>query len=335
MDDCRSVGPEMKVFITGATGFIGGHLVRRLAGTGHEMRCLVRDTSLTDDTERHGAELYIGDVTDRSLLVEGMSGCDCLVHLANVYSMWERDRSVYRSVNVEGTRNVMESALEAGLSKAVHVSTAGVFGKAIDAPFNETSEVGPRRFSEYTRTKYEGDLIAWDLFERKRLPLVVIYPGAVLGLGDTKPTGRYIEDMAARSMPVRVYDNVVMTYVHVRDVAEAIVRVVERDDTIGEKYLIGNSRLSFRELNEIISDVSGAPPPAICLPGFLVTLTARILTSLSAVTGRPPPWGMSVDQANMAREGFIFDGSKAEKSLGIRYTPIRTAVEEALRAGGS
>lgn len=325
----------MKVFITGATGFIGGHLVRRLAGTEHEVRCLVRDTSLTDDIERHGAEFCIGDVSDRSRLVEGMSGCECVVHLANVYSMWERDRSVYRSVNVEGTLNVMESALEAGISKAVHVSTAGVFGKPTDSPFNEMSSVGPRRFSEYTQTKYEGDLIAWDLFERRGLPLVVIYPGAVLGPGDTKPTGRYIKDMAARRMPVRVYDNVVMTYVHVRDVAEAIVRVLERNGTVGEKYLIGDSRLSFRELNEIVSDVSGAPPPAICLPGFLVTLTARILTSLSAVTGRPPAWGMSVDQANMAREGFIFDGSKAEKSLGIRYTPIRVAVEEALSAGAS
>ncbi len=325
----------MKVFITGATGFIGGHLVRRLAGTEHEMRCLVRDTSLTDDIERHGAEFCIGDVSDRSRLVGGMSGCEYLVHLANVYSMWERDRSVYRSVNVEGTLNVMESALEAGISKAVHVSTAGVFGKPTDSPFNEMSSVGPRRFSEYTQTKYEGDLIAWDLFERRGLPLVVIYPGAVLGPGDTKPTGRYIKDMAARRMPVRVYDNVVMTYVHVRDVAEAIVRVLERNGTVGEKYLIGDSRLSFRELNEIVSDVSGAPPPAICLPGFLVTLTSRILTSMSAVTGRPPAWGMSVDQANMAREGFIFDGSKAEKSLGIRYTPIRVAVEEALSTGAS
>ena len=235
-------------------------------------------------------------------------------------------------MNVEGTRNVMESALEAGVSKVVHVSTAGVYGKPSDSPFTEGSEVGPRRFSEYTRTKYEGDLIAWGLFEKKGLPLVVLYPGAVLGPGDTKPTGRYIEDMAARRMPITVYRDVVMTYVHVRDVAEAIVRAAESKDTIGEKFLIGNFRLSFRELNEIISSVSGVALPAICLPDFLVALAARALTSLSAATRRSPPWGMSVDQANMAREGFAFDGSKAERKLGICYSPIRAAIEETLRS---
>jgi dihydroflavonol-4-reductase len=320
----------MKIFVTGATGFIGRHLIRRLSHTEHDVVCLVRRSSSTAVLREHGARLQVGDVTDKASFRAAMAGCDCVVNLANVYSMWEPDKSVFRSVNVGGTRNVMECALEAGVRKVVHVSTAGVYGRPADCPFDETSEVGPERFSLYTRTKYEGDLVAWDLFRTNGLPLVVLYPGAVLGPGDTKPTGKYIEDLAAGRMPVTVYEDVVMTYVYVLDVAEAIVLAVERENNIGEKYLVGKYELSFGELNKLVGDISGVRLPSVRLPGFLTLAAAALLTSLSAFTRRPPPWGMSLDQARMARHGFRFDGSKAEKELGLRYTPMREALEDAI-----
>ena len=320
----------MKIFITGATGFIGTHLVKRLAQTEHTLYCLVRKTSNIRELKEIGATLVTGDVTDKNSLLEGMEGCDWLLHLANVYSFWESNKQIYTEVNVEGTRNVMECALETGVSKVVHVSTAATYGKPADSPFVEESAVGSVRFSEYARTKYAGDQIAWELYEKKGLPLVVIYPGSVVGPGDSKASGKYISDLLRRRLPATVLPNSVLTVVYVMDVVEAIVSAAEKENNIGEKYLIGKHQLSVGESNEMISEISGVPLPKIRLPDSLAMFNAILLTALADLIKKPPLWGMSTDQIKTMREGFRFDGSKAERELGITYTPIRDALEETI-----
>jgi len=320
----------MKTFITGATGFIGTHLAERLAPTEHELCYLVRKTSDVSRLRKLGVTLITGDVTDKDSLLDGMKGCDWVINLANVYSFWEPNRQVYTDVNVGGTRNVMEAALETGVAKVVHMTTSVVYGKPAGDPFTEESAVGPIRFSEYAQTKYAGTLAAWELYEKKGLPLVMIYPGAVVGPDDPKPTGQYIMDLINRRLPAAVFQDSVLTFVHVRDVAEAIVRALEKGDNIGEKYLVGKHQLSFRELNQMISEVSGVPLPKIRLPDSLVMLNAALLTWLADLTKKPPMWGMSKDQMRTMKEGLRFDGRKAERELGITYTPIHVAIEEAI-----
>jgi dihydroflavonol-4-reductase len=322
----------MKIFITGATGFIGTHLVKRLVQTKHELYCLVRKTSNISELDKPGVTLITGDVTDKHSLLKGMKGCDWVVNLANIYSFWEPDNQVYKKVNVEGTRNVMESALETGISKVLHVSTVGIYGKPKDSPFTEESQVGPVRFSQYCQTKYEGDLVAWEFYEKKGLPLLMVYPGAVLGPGDPKATGRYIDDLIHRRLPARVFEDSVMTWVYVKDVAETIVRALEKQNNIGEKYLVGNNRLSFGKINQMISQLSGVSLPIFRLPDFLVTLNAFFLTMVADIIKKPPLWGMSRDQIWTMKEGFSFDGSKAVRELGITYTPIRQAIKEAIES---
>ena len=214
----------MKVFVTGGTGFIGTHLVQRLAQDGHELRCLVRKTSDVRLLEKVGATLITGDVTDNASMLEGMKGCDWVVNVAAVYETWVPDRRIYTDVNVHGTRNVMECVLEAGVSKVVHVSSSVIYGTPADCPFTEESPVGPVRFSEYAQSKYDGDLIAWELYEKKGLPLIMIYPAPVLGAGDPHASGQYIQNLIRGRMPVRVFTASILTWVHVRDVAETIVR---------------------------------------------------------------------------------------------------------------
>lgn len=320
----------MKTFITGATGFIGTHVVRRLAQTEHQLRCLVRKTSNIRELEELGAILITGDVTNKNSLLEGMKGCDWVFNLANVYSFWEPNKQIYADVNVIGTRNVMECALETGVSKVVHVSTAAIYGKPSDCPFTEEIPVGPVRFSEYARTKYAGELIAWEFYEKKELPLVMIYPVAVLGPGDPKASSQYIMNLIRRRLPARVLHDVIFTFVHVRDVAEAIVKAAEKENDIGEKYLVGKHQLSFGEINEMISEISGVPLPKIHLPDSLVMMNATLLTWLANLIKKPPVWGMSMDQIKTMKEGARIDGSKAERELGIAYTPIRVALQEAI-----
>jgi dihydroflavonol-4-reductase len=322
----------MKVFVTGATGFIGSHLVPRLLRDGHELRCLVRRPGAGRALEGQGAATVTGDVTDRGSIERALPGCDCLLHLANVYSFWERDRRLYAKVNVEGTRNVMECALAASIPRVVHVSSVVIYGRPADSPFTEESPLGPVRFSEYARTKHAGDRIAWELHERRGLPLVTILPGAVLGPGDTKPTGDYLRSLVRRHMPARVMEDSVLTFVHVRDVAEAIARVAARDDLSGARYLLGAERMRLRDVNRMVSRISGVPLPVLRMPGPMATAGAALLTWLADRIGQPPPWGMSRDQIRTMREGFAFDGSKAERELGFAYTPVRAAVQEMIAA---
>jgi len=320
----------MKIFITGGTGFIGTHLLERLAETEHQAHCLVRKNSNLVNIEKFDASYVIGDITDKQSLLEGMKGCDWAVNLANVYTMWEPDKQIYRKINVEGTKNVMEAALERGIAKVIHVSTNAIYGKPEEVPFTEESTVGPTRFSEYARSKYAGDLIAWELYEEEGLPLVVIYPGVVLGHGDPKASGTYINDLIHKRLPATAFNDSTLTYVYVKDVAEVILKALEKQNNIGEKYLVGKHCLTYREYNQLISEISGVPLPRMSFPNFFTLINATFTTGLASLTKKPPIWGLSLELARSNITGQVFDGSKAERELGITYTPIRVALEEAI-----
>jgi len=320
----------MKIFITGGTGFIGRYTTELLSKTNHQLKLLIRKTSDSSFLNKLNVIKVEGDLSDRKSLLAGMKDCDSVINIAGHYTFWERHKKIYSETNIEGTRNVMECAFESGIKKVVHVSTAGVFGKPAEDPFTEESQFGPVQFSEYFRTKYEGDRIAWDLYENKGLPLVVIYPVCVVGAGDTKASGRYIRDLINRRLPATVFKDRIFSFVCVKDVARAIVNALEKENNIGQKYLIGNYRYKWKEINRLISDVSGVPLPKIELPESLTMMNAYLLTALANLIKKPPVWGMSVDQMRTMREGFSVDGSKAERELGIQYTPIRIALKEAI-----
>jgi dihydroflavonol-4-reductase len=277
-----------------------------------------------------GVTLVTGDINDREAILKGMKGCKWLIHIAAAYSFWEPKKKIYRDINVEGTRTILECALAANVSKVVHVSTVAVFGNSMDNPITEDSEAGTARFSEYAQTKYEGDEIAWDLYEREGLPLVMIYPGAVLGAGDPKSSGKYIQDLIHGRMPVRAFEDVIFPWVYVGDVAEVIARALEKNNNIGEKYLVAGRNLTHGEINKMISQISRVPLPKIRLPGSLAMINAMFLTWLANLTKRPPLWGMAEDLIWTMKESVRVDGSKVERDLGITYTPIRVALEEAI-----
>ena len=317
----------MKIFITGGTGFIGRHTVELLTKTNHQLVLLTRNTSNTSFLSKlsnQNITIIKGDLTDKQSLVNGMKGCDTVINIAAQYTFWEPDKKIYSKVNIKGTQNVMECSLKSGIKKMVHISTAGVFGKPAEEPFKEETPAGPKQFSEYFRTKSEGDRIAWNLFEKKGLPLVVIYPVCVLGPGDPKASSNYIQNLINRRLPATVFKNEIFSFVCVKDVAQAIVNALEKENNIGEKYLVGNCRLKWKELNKLISETSGVPVPRINLPNVITMMNAYLLTGLANLIKKPPLWDMSVDQMKVMKTGFNVDGTKAEKELGINYIPIES-----------
>jgi dihydroflavonol-4-reductase len=320
----------MNTFITGGTGFIGRYTTELQGKSGHQIKLLVRKTSDTSVLGKTKFTKVEGDLSDKKSLLDGMEDCDAVINIAGHYTFWEPDKSIYSKVNIDGTKNVMECALESSIKKIVHVSTAGIYGKPEDEPFIEESKIGPVQYSEYFRTKYEAEKIVWDLFKKKGLPVVVIYPVCVLGAGDTKASGRYINDLINRKIPATIFNKHIFTFVYVKDVAQSIVSALEKENNIGEKYLIGNYRCTWKEINEMISKISGVPLPKIKLPDSITMMNAYFLTGLANLIKKPPLWGMALDQMKVMKAGFSVDGTKAEGELGIKYTPIRKALEEAI-----
>jgi len=320
----------MSIFITGGTGFIGRYTTELLSKTNHQLKILIRKTSEPSILNKPNITPVKGELRDRKTLLEGMKDCDSVINIAGHYTFWEPDKSIYSEVNIYGTKNVMECALESGIKKIVHISTAGIYGKPKEDPFAEESQIGPIQYSEYFRTKYEGDKIVWKLFEEKQLPVVVIYPVCVLGAGDIKASGRYINDLINRKLPATVFSKHTFSFVYVKDVATAIVNALEKENNIGQKYLIGNHRYKWEEINKMISEISGVPLPKFSLPDSITMMNAILLTGLANIIKKPPLWGMAIDQMKVMKAGFSVDGSKAERELGIKYTPIRVALEEAI-----
>ena len=317
----------MTYFITGATGFIGRTLVQRLAGTTHELRCLVRPTSRTAGLEGPRVEFVPGDLTNRDSLAEGMRGCQWVVNLANIYEFWHRDRRAFDAVNVEGTRNLLEAACAAGAAKVVHVSTVAAYGDA-SWPIDEQTPWGPHTPGDYARTKRIGEDVARAFRAEHGLPVVIVAPGGVMGPGDPKATNRLVRALTLGEMPALVFPDRPFPFVHVHDVAEAIVRALEKPGHEGEKYILAAGNPTFGEIARMVSEISGTKLPRWTMPGPAAAAAAYLATAAARLTGRPPAMDLAVEQVLMMKRGMRVDGSKAARELGFVYTPIRTAVEE-------
>jgi dihydroflavonol-4-reductase len=320
----------VNIFVTGATGFVGSHLIRRLLETEHQLTCLVRDSSDIDLFQGNNITLIYGDVRDRNSILKGIQNCQWVVHLAGVYSFWEPDPGIYHDVNVEGTRNVMECALKANVTKVVHLSTYGAFGIQTKCPFTEADAPNPIQSCRYSESKYLSDLILWELHASQGLPITVLHPANILGSGDDKATSLYIQNIINRKLPFRVLEDHSLSCVHVKDVVEAIILSLESRQSTGERYLLADSYFTFREFNEMISDISGISLPRMSLPDNIVIGIAMILTLISDILKIPPLYGLSKDQVSAMMSDARCTGQKAERELGIKYTPIKIALQEAI-----
>lgn len=218
-----------------------------------------------------------------------------------------------------------------GISKIVHISTQAVYGNAT-WPITEESVLGEYCLSQYAQTKREGDQITWQIARKKGLPLVMIYPGSVIGANDPKAAGRYLRNIALGRMPGQVVVNSPFPWVYVEDVCEAIVKALEKENNIGQKIFVSGCILTFGEINQLIAEIVGTKLPWLIMPDYVAMASARLLTWIANLIKKSPLLDLSVDQITLMKQGFITDGSKAIQELGLTYTPIRVALEQALNS---
>jgi dihydroflavonol-4-reductase len=317
--------------LTGATGFVGGALLRELLRRGWVVRALVRPTSDPRNLEGHGPglETIAGDLADRGSLRTAMEGCDTVFHVAARYSLWNlRPQEIYRD-NVEGTRNVLETAGDLGVPRIVHTSTVGVLGApAGGGPADETSWALPRDLrGHYKRTKWQAEEIARGLAS-KGLPVVIVNPASPVGPWDVKPTptGRIILDFLRGRMFASTRTG--LNLVPVEDVAVGHVLAAERGAP-GERYILGGENLTLTRIFDMLSEITGLSPPRVSIPPRFLLPMSVLAEAVSRVTRRPPliPW----EAVAMAQKHMYFESARARRELGFAPGDVKSALERAVR----
>jgi len=317
--------------LTGATGFLGNHLARLLLEEGRDLRLLVRETSdrrpLAALPRINGSTVngstVLGDLQDRDSLDRAVEGCDQLFHVAADYRLWSRDPGELRRSNVDGTRNMLEAAAQAGVKRIVYTSTVGT----LSLPGDESTPAGPQDLTgPYKKTKFEAEQIALD-FARGGAPVVIVNPTAPVGERDFKPTptGKIIQDFLDDRMPA--YLDTGLNLVDVRDVARGHLLAAQKGRP-GERYLLGARNMTLQEILETLSEITGKPAPKLKIPYAAAYAFSLLETGLAAVTGREPR--APLEAVRMARKKMYVHSDKAERELGYQPGPVEPALARAV-----
>ena len=318
----------MKVFVTGATGFIGASLVRVLLSEGDTVKALVRPDSDRRNLTGLDIELWQGDLRDRASLEKGLAGCDTLYHAAADYRLWTRKPADMYDINVGGTRNILEAALKCGLSRVVYTSSVGTLGNPGNGiPGNETTPVTlADMVGHYKKSKFLAEREAESFVERG-VPLVIVNPSTPVGALDIKPTptGKIIVDFLNRRMPA--YLDTGLNIIDVEDCARGHI-LAARHGRIGEKYVLGNENLTLRDIFAMLQEIARLPAPKVRLPYTPILLAAYVNEACSFLTGKEPLIPLAGVQ--MARKFMYFDSSKAVRELGLPQSPVIEALRKAV-----
>ena len=319
----------MKTLVTGATGFLGSHVARQLAGRGEQVRVLVRPASDTRAIDGLEAERFIGDLRDTASLERAMAGVTRVFHVAADYRLWAQNpQEIYES-NVTGTRNLLEAARRAGVEKFVYTSTVATIAvpRKDGLPDESTQSTVGEMIGHYKRSKFEAEQCAMRAAEAG-LPVVIVNPTTPVGPGDWKPTptGKIIVDFLNGRMPG--YVDTGLNFVPVEDCAAGHLLAAERG-RIGERYILGGRNLTLKEMLDMLAVISGLRSPRWKFPHALAYAAACVDTFVSGALGREPQ--IPLEGVRMARHKMFVDATKAARELGFSHGPIEGALERAVR----
>jgi len=318
-----------RFFVTGATGFVGGALVRRLRAAGHQVVAVVRDVARASALSAQGVDVRRGDITDRASLVEPMRGVDGVFHVAAWYRVGAsaRERRTANAINVEGTRNVLQVMRELRIPRGVYTSTLGVFGDTHGRLVDENHRRDGPWLTEYDRTKWAAHYQVALPAMRAGLPLVIVQPGLVYGPGDTSALHDSWVRYLKRSLPALVRGTE-YCWAHVEDVAAAHVLALERGRR-GASYIVAGPRHSMVEAFGIAERITGVPAPRTVLSPGVVRAIAGVMGVVERVVPVP---------AAFTREGLIVtagvtylgNNERARRELGYAPRELEAGLRETL-----
>jgi dihydroflavonol-4-reductase len=319
----------VRAFVTGGTGFIGGHLVRTLRARGDDVVALVRSPSKAGELRELGCELVEGDLRAVEALQRGCRGADAVFHVAADYRVGvpRKDRPAMYEANVRGTERVIDAAVEAGVGPIVYVSTIGAFGntrgKVVDESYRHP---GDRFLTSYEETKVLAHRVAEDRIARGA-PVVIVQPGGVYGPGDPSDVGGLIDRIRRGRLPAKVFPQTGFNWVHVDDVVDGILLAHDLG-RVGESYVLGGQRGTLGDMIDTVARASGRTPPRLTLPAWLVKTGIPFGPLVGRMTGTGPNLGESI----RAAEGVTYwaTDAKARRELGYSPRDLETGIRETL-----
>ncbi len=319
----------MKTLVTGASGFIGSTIVRKLLKTGMDVRVTVRRDTDTKNIDGLDVERVHGDIRDRDAIRKALKGCDSLYHVAAYFAHWSLNKNLFYDINVEGTKTILEEALSQGLEKVVYTSTSNTIGSHGAGNYVNEQAVfnGWKTGDHYAISKYLAEIEAKKVCD-KGLPLIIVNPTLVIGVRDIKPTpsGAMIVDIVNQDMPGFI--DGAINVIDVEDVASGHLLAAQKGK-IGHRYILGNENLSVGDFFKSVGEISGVKSPKLRLP-YPVALALGHLFELGArITKKPPV--VSASQVIIGNMGEHFDNSKAVNELGLPLTPIEKTIADTIQ----
>jgi dihydroflavonol-4-reductase len=324
------MGGGNTVFVTGASGFIGSAVARKLVEAGFSVRALVRTTSRRNHLTGLGLQLVEGDLLDRRAIRTAMNDCRYVFHVAADYRLWARDRREIFATNVAGTRAVMEEAMRVGVERVIYTSSVATLGLRSDGtPADEAVSLSDQEgIGAYKRSKIAAEHLVRALVAQKGLPAIIVNPSTPLGPGDLRPTptGRIV--VAAASGRIPAFVDTGLNLVHVDDVAMGHIAALDRG-RIGERYILGGQNVLFSQMLCDIAELMGRRGPRFRLPWCSALPIACAAEAVAWVTGREPL--TTLDGVRLAKHHMFFSPAKAEQQLGVRARPYVEALRDAVR----
>lgn len=319
----------MKIFLTGATGFVGYHVARALAAQGAQLRLLVRKTSNLANLEGIGGETHTADLADPESLRPALAGCDAVVHVAADYRLWIPDPAAMYRANVDGTRELLRLAREAGVPRVVYTSsvatmhffTDGTVSNE-DTPVSLTDMVG-----HYKRSKFLAEHEAIKAAEAGQ-QVVILNPTTPIGPHDVKPTptGRIFVDFLKRKFPA--YVDTGLNLVDVAEVANAHALALTRG-TPGRRYILGGEDLTLKQILDRMAAITGIPSPTVEIP-FAVAATYAFFEEWITGRMRNKEPRATLEEVRMGRKKMYASSARAERELGFRIVPVEPAMRSAI-----
>lgn len=324
----------MKVFITGATGYIGHQLTQELVASKHQVSALVRSKEKASDLTKIGVQLYEGDLDDTQVIQQAMEGVDAVFHLAAYAKLWANDQAIYRHVNVTGTKNILTTALKCKVQRVVVTSTASVYGPAASPamPIDETTQRTSPYTNMYELTKAVAETLA-RAYAEKGLSVVIVNPSRVYGPGketDSNGIARLIRlYLSGKWRFIPGDGKQVGNYCYIDDVVRGHLLAMQQGRS-GECYLLGGEDASYNRLFRLIAELSGKQRFLLHIPPWLLLLASRWLELGAKLTGTKPL--ITPEWARKYLADWSVSSQKAINELGYTITPLQVGLDKTLRS---
>lgn len=318
-----------KVLVTGANGFLGSWVVRRLLDEGHQVYSLVRKTSDLSELEGAATEYVYGDVTDLHSLLEAFKGMDSVFHLAGLIAYKKSERAMMEKVNVQGTANVVEACRATGIRRLVHLSSVVAVGASFspDHVLNEDSAYNISHLNlGYFETKHKAEQMVLEATRKNRLDAVILNPSTIYGPGDARKGSRKTQLKVAQGT-FKFYTSGGVNVVAVQDAVDGIISAWKKGRS-GERYILAGDNLYIKELFEIIAREAGQKPPQMLLPSAVLH-TIGIVGDMMAGFGLRSP--LSRENAWTATMFHWFDSKKAQRELDFKPRPAQEAIAQSVK----